>query len=86
MNFLIKNNIHYSIFVQNGYVINSTNDEKKLLKVYKNAKFILSSSSDTSECIKLKFPKLKLKILKVSYYINFGKVNLKKKKYNYLYE
>ena len=53
---------------------------KKLLKVYKNAKFILSSSSDTSECIKLKFPKLKLKILKVSYCINFGKVNFNLKK------
>jgi len=77
---LIKNKINYAIFVQNGYVINSTNDEKKLLKVYKNAKFILSSSGDTSECIKLKFPKLKLKILKVSYCINFGKVNFKLKK------
>ena len=77
---LIRNNINYAIFVQNGYVINSTDDEKKLLKVYKNAKFILSSSSDTSECIKLKFPKLKLKILKVSYHINYGKVNFKSKK------
>ena len=76
----IKNKIHYAIFVQNGYVIDSTDDEKKLLKVYKNAKFILSSSSDTSECIKLKFPKLKLKILKVSYCINFGKINFNLKK------
>ena len=77
---LIKNKINYAILVQNGYVIDSTNDEKKLLKVYKNAKFILSSSGDTSECIKLKFPKLKLKILKVSYCINFGKVNFDLKK------
>ena len=77
---LIRNNVNYAIFVQNGYVINSTNDEKKLLKVYQNAKFILSSSGDTSECISLKFPNLKLKILKVSYRINFGKINFNAKK------
>ena len=77
---LINNNINYAILVQNGYVINSTNDEKKLLKAYKNAKFILSSSSNTSECIKLKFPKLNSKILKISYCIDLGKINLKLKK------
>tara|TARA_Y100000591_G_C21781683_1_gene671436 strand:+ start:9 stop:1031 length:1023 start_codon:yes stop_codon:yes gene_type:complete len=77
---LIKNKINYAILVQNGYVINSTNNEKKLFKAYKNAKFILSSSGDTTECIKLKFPKLKLKILKVSYCIKFGEINFRSKK------
>ena len=77
---LINNKINYAILVQNGYVINSTNDEKKLSKAYKNAKFILSSSSNTSECIKLKFPKLNSKILKISYCIDLGKINLKLKK------
>ncbi len=77
---LIKKNINYAIFVQNGYVINSTNDEKKLFRVYSHAKFILSSSGDTSECIKLKFPNLKTKILKISYRISFGKINFNLKK------
>ena len=77
---LINNNINYAILVQNGYVIDSTNDEKKLLKAYKNAKFILSSSSNTSECVKLKFPKLNSKILKISYCIDLGKINSKLKK------
>jgi len=77
---LIKKNINYAILVQNGYSINSTNNEKSLLKAYRNAKFLLSISNDTSECIKLRFPKLKKKILKVSYFIDLGDVNFKKKK------
>ena len=77
---LIRNEINYAILVQNGYVINSTDDENQLLKAYKNAKFILSSSSDTNRCIKLKFPNLKTKILKISYFINIGKFNYKLKK------
>ena len=77
---LIKNKIDYAIFVQNGYVINSTDDEKKLLRAYENAKFILSSSGDTSNCIRLKFPKIKSKIFKISYYVDFGKVNFNAKR------
>tara|TARA_Y100000816_G_scaffold225747_1_gene170757 strand:- start:6056 stop:7081 length:1026 start_codon:yes stop_codon:yes gene_type:complete len=77
---LIKKNINYAILVQNGYSINSTNDETSLNTAYKNAKFILSVSNDTSNCIKLRFPKLKTKILKVSYSINLGKINFKRKK------
>ena len=77
---LIKKNIDYSIFVQNGYCLDSTNNEKLLNKAYQNAKFILSSSTDTSNCIKLRFSKLNLKILKMTYSINVGSVNLKNKK------
>jgi len=77
---LIKKNIDYSIFVQNGYCLDSTNNEKLLNKVYKNAKFILSSSTDTSECIKLRFSKLKLKIFKMIYSVNVGPINYKNKK------
>ncbi len=77
---LIKKNIDYSIFVQNGYCLDSTNNEKLLNKVYKNAKFILSSSTDTTECIKLRFSKLKLKIFKMIYSINVGPFNYKNKK------
>ena len=78
--FLLKNNIQYGIFVQNGYILDSTNDNKKLINAYKNAKFILSISNDTSNCIKLKFPKLFKKIIKVSYSINLGNINYKNKK------
>lgn len=77
---LIKKKIDYAIFVQNGYIINSTNDEQKLLKAYKNAKFIISISGNTSDCIRLKFPNLKTKILKVSHSIDLGHVNFNKKK------
>ena len=77
---LIKNDIDYSIFVQNGYCLDSTNNEKLLNKAYKNAKFILSGSNDTSDCIKLRFSKLKLKILKIFYSINIGSINYKDKK------
>ena len=76
---LVKKKIKYAIFVQNGYSINSTNDEHKLQTAYKNAKFILSISNDTTNCIKLKFPKLKTKILKVSYSLNLGEINFNKK-------
>ena len=78
--FLIGKKISYAILVQNGYSIDSTNNEQKLFKAYKNARFILSGSKDTYDCIKLKFPKLKTKILKVSYSLDLGTINLKKKK------
>ncbi len=77
---LIKKKINYSIFVQNGYCLDSTNNEKKLINVYKNAKFILSSSNDTTECIKLRFPKLNTKIIKISYSLNLGPIDYNKKK------
>jgi hypothetical protein len=77
---LIKNNVDYSIFVQNGYCLDSTNNEKLLIKAYKNAKFILSGSNDTSKCIKLRFSKLKLKVFKIIYSINIGSINYKDKK------
>ena len=78
--FLIKKKVKYAILIQNGYSINSTNDEQKLDSAYKNAKFILSISKDTTNCIKLKFPKLKTKILKVSHFFDLGEVNFNKKK------
>jgi len=77
---LIKKKINYAILVQNGYSINSTNDEQKLFIAYKKAKFILSGSKDTHDCIKIRFPKLKTKILNVSYHINLGHFNFNKKR------
>ena len=77
---LIQKKVNYAIFVQNGYSIESTNNEKILFKAYKNAKFILSGSKNTSDCIKLRFPKLKTKILKISYFLDTGDVDFDKKK------
>ena len=77
---LIKKGIDYAIFVQNGYVINSTNNESKLKKVYNQAKFILSYSNDITKCIHSKFPKLKTRIIKISYALDLKKFNLKNKK------
>ena len=41
---LIKNKIKYGIFVQNGYSIFFTSNQKKLFKAYSKANFILSYS------------------------------------------
>ncbi len=77
---LIKKEINYAIFAQNGYVINSTNNEDKLKKAYNQAKFILSYSNDITKCIHSKFPKLKTRIIKISYALDLKKFNLKNKK------
>ena len=77
---LIKNKIKYAIFVQNGYVLNSTNNEKKLFNAYLKANFILSYSEDITNCIKIKFPNLKTKIIKISYSLDLDyKKKVKKK-------
>ena len=77
---LIKKKVRYAIFVQNGYSLDSTNNEQNLFKAYKNARFILAGSKDTYNCIKLRFPKLKTQILKVNYSLDIGKINFNKKK------
>ena len=79
---LIKNKIKYGIFVQNGYSIFFTNNQKKLLKAYSNASFILSYSEDITQCIKLSFPKIKTQIIKIKYSIDSIKYNYKIKKKN----
>ena len=76
----IKNGIDYAIFVQNGYVISSTNNEKKLNLAYTKAKFIISYSEDITNCIKIKFPKLKTKIIKISYALDLKNLTLSRKK------
>ena len=76
---LIKNGIEYSIFVQNGYVIKSTNNERQLFNAYKNAKFVLSYSKNISDCIKLRFPDIKIKIIQISCSVSLNKKNFKKK-------
>ena len=76
----IKKGIKYAIFVQNGYVIASTNNEKKLNLAYNKASFVISYSEDITKCIKLKFPKIKTKILKISYALNLKNNRIKNKK------
>jgi hypothetical protein len=80
--FLIKEKIPYSIFVQNGYSIFPTNNIKKLNLAYKKAKFILSYSKDIRKCISLAYPKEKRKIIDVNYAIDSNKFNFKIKKEN----
>jgi len=79
---LIKNKIKYAIFVQNGYSISFTNNEKKLNKAYSSASFILSYSEDITQCVLLTFPKLKTKIIKIKYSIEQIEISgvLRKKK------
>ena len=79
---LIKNKIKYGIFVQNGYSIFFTSNEKKLFKAYSKASFILSYSEDITQCVKLSFPKLKTKIIKIKYSIDSRKHNSKIRKKN----
>ena len=76
----IKNGISYAIFVQNGYVISSTNNERKLSLAYNKAKFITSYSEDITKCIKLKFPNIKTKIIKISYALDLKNFKMNKKK------
>ena len=82
----IKNDINYAIFAQNGYVILSTNNERKLSLAYKKAKFIISYSDDITNCIKLKFPNIKTKIIKISYALDLKnfKINNKKNVITYM--
>ena len=79
---LIKNKIKYGIFVQNGYSIFFTSNQKKLFKAYSKANFILSYSEDITQCVKLSFPKLKTKIIKIKYSIDSRKHNSKIRKKN----
>jgi hypothetical protein len=58
--FLIKKKIKYAIFVQNGYAMNSTSEQKKLINSYKKAQFILSYSKDISECVNTVFGRNKI--------------------------
>jgi len=77
---LFKKKIPYAIFVQNGYSIFSTSNLNKLYQSYANAQFIISYSKDIEECIILAFPKLKNKILRAGYSIDFRKFKKTKKK------
>jgi len=74
--------IPYAIFALNGYTLRTTNDYKNLDESYKASKFILSISKDTTNCLKLAFPKCKNKILHSSITINSNKLTKTVKKNN----
>ena len=81
-NFLIKNKIKYSIFVQGFYHMNSFYDHKKLFESYKRSEFIITPSEETYECLKNFFPNQKNKILKVNLSFDHKKFKIPNKKDN----
>ena len=82
--FLIKKNIKYAIFVQNGYAMNYTSNKKKLISAYRNAEFILSYSKDISQCVRAVFNTNPNKIIKTNISINSGKKFNKKNVITYM--
>ena len=76
---LIKKKINYAIFVQNGFAINFTSDDKALDEVYKKAKFIISVSSHIDKCIKKAFDLKQNKIIRINQSIISTKINYKSK-------
>jgi hypothetical protein len=76
---LIKNNINYAIFVQNGLALNITDEYHLLDLAYSKAKFILSVSSHINESIKMAFPKTKKKIFKINQAITTNNFSYKSK-------
>ena len=81
-NFLIKNKIKYSIFVQGYYHMNSFYDHKKLSKSYEKAEFIITTSEETFKSIKFIFPNCKNKIFKVNLSIDHKKFKIPHNKSN----
>jgi hypothetical protein len=71
---LIKYEIPYAIFVQNGFALDSTNDFASLKNAYKRAKLILSVSESTTKMIKNVFGSFSKKIFKIN--LSVGSVKL----------
>jgi hypothetical protein len=61
---LIKWNIPYAIYVQNGYYISKGNPED-LSKAYAKAKCIMTISEDASRCVSMAFPAAKNNIIRM---------------------
>ena len=80
--FLVRQKIKYSIFVQGYYHMNSFYDHKKLSKSYDEAEFIITTSEETYKCIKFIFPNCKNKILKINLSIDHKKFKTPFKKSN----
>jgi hypothetical protein len=66
---LQKTNVKYGIFVQNGFFLHTKPSNKfndhEIHKAYEKAKIIISYSDEITECIKLNFPSVIDKILRI---------------------
>ncbi len=74
--------LKYGIFVQNGYLIASTNNNTSTFFAYHNAEIILTISDDTTDCCKLAFPAIASKIMRVHYFVDPNKFKPNQKKNN----
>ena len=76
---LKKMGVEYGIFVQNGFYLNTKPknnfSDQEIKETYENAKIIISYSNEITECIKLTFPKLAKKILRINISVNSNRFN-----------
>ena len=74
---LQKIGVKYGIFVQNGFCLNTKPknnfSDQEIKEAYEKAKFIISYSDEITECVKLTFPKLTNKILKINISVDNNK-------------
>jgi len=67
---LQKIGVKYGIFVQNGFYLNikpkNNFSDHEIKEAYDKAEFIISYSDEITECVKLTFPKLINKILRIN--------------------
>ena len=74
---LQKIGVKYGIFVQNGFYLNTKPknnfSDQEINEAYEKAEFIISYSNEITECVKLTFPKLTNKILKINISVDNNK-------------
>ena len=74
---LQKIGVKYGIFVQNGFYLNSKPknnfSDQEINGAYDKAEFIISYSDEITECVKLTFPKLINKILRINISVDNNK-------------
>jgi len=74
---LQKIGVKYGIFVQNGFYLNTKPknnfSDQEIKEAYEKAEFIISYSDEITECVKLTFPKLTNKILKINISVDNNK-------------
>ena len=71
---LQKIGVKYGIFVQNGFYLNTKPknnfSDREIKEAYDKAEFIISYSDEITECVKLTFPQLIDKILRINISVN----------------
>ena len=80
---LQKSNVRYGIFVQNGFYLNTKPknnfSDQEIKEAYERAQVIISYSNEITECIKLTFPKLANKNLRINISVDSKKFECKEK-------